>query len=85
MSDFGETLSPVARKQYTCEWCGWRIPIGEQHKQYKGVFDGEWQNWRMHNECFEEQQAEALQGEPEFMPGCGEPPQRIKELAVRRP
>ena len=80
MSDFGETISPVAAKDHRCEWCAGPIPKGEKHKQYKGIYDGEWQNWRMHDECYEAQQKEAIQGYCEFMPGDGEMHERVKRL-----
>lgn len=53
MSDFYNTTTPRARKDYRCEWCGDPIPTGEQHVHFVGVWEGEWQNWRMHNECHE--------------------------------
>lgn len=53
MSDFGRDTRPVARKDYRCEWCGQQIPKGEKHYHYVGVWEGDWQNWRMHSECFE--------------------------------
>jgi hypothetical protein len=83
MSNFGETFSPVARKQHRCEWCLGPIPEGEKHKQFRGMWDSEWQNWRMHNECYDEQQEEARHGECEFTPGCGEIPERLKQLASK--
>lgn len=86
MSDFGETFSPVAAKEHRCIWCYWRIPKGEKHKLYKGVYDGEWQNWRMHNECYEEQQDQARDGDTEFTPGCANPPERIRQIyEVKKP
>lgn len=54
MSDFGNHTTPKAAKDYRCEWCGEAIPKGEKHQHYVGVWDGEWQNWRMHDECYED-------------------------------
>lgn len=51
MSDFGNYSNPVAAKSHTCEWCYGIIAKGEKHVQFKGMFEGDWQNWRMHNEC----------------------------------
>lgn len=51
MSDFGIHKNPVAAKAHRCEWCGEPIFKGEQHYQYTGVWQGDWQNWRMHTEC----------------------------------
>lgn len=51
MSDFYNTTTPRGRKDYRCEWCGEPIPKGEKHYHYVGVWEGDWQNWRMHSEC----------------------------------
>ena len=52
MSEFGSYRYPVGRKDHRCEWCGEPIPMGEKHTQYVGMWENEFQNWRMHNECF---------------------------------
>lgn len=52
MSDFGEMHHPVARKDHRCEWCYTVIPKSEEHKQYRSIWEGNWQNWRMHDECY---------------------------------
>lgn len=54
MTDFGDTTWPVARKDHRCEWCGETIPKAEKHAHFVGKWDGEFQNWRMHNECYTE-------------------------------
>jgi len=84
VSNFGETFSPIAVKDHRCEWCFGPIPKGEKHKHFSGMWDDEWQNWRMHDECFDEQQKEALNGWPEFMPGEAEMPERVKQLVEER-
>lgn len=78
MSDFGEIKHPVARKSYRCEWCFAPIPKGEQHAHFAGVWEGDWQNWRMHSECHEA----ASEGEIQdgFTPGTGEIPPRVAAL-----
>jgi len=53
MSDFFNYTYPIARKEHRCEWCGEPIPKGEKHIHGSGVWEGDWQNWRMHNECHE--------------------------------
>ena len=80
MSDFGNTFSPIAAKHHQCEWCFGPIPKGEKHKHYQGMYGGEWQNWRMHDECWNDYSAS---GESEFMPGEGEAPERIKAMMQR--
>ncbi len=52
--DFGETIWPVAAKDHRCEWCGETITKGEKHAHYKGKWEGEFQDWRMHRECNED-------------------------------
>jgi hypothetical protein len=51
-TDFGGPTRPVAQKAYRCEWCGETIPVKERHVKYSGKWEGEFQNWRMHNECY---------------------------------
>ena len=53
MSDFFNYTNPKAAKDHRCEWCGEAIPKGEVHVQGSGMWEGDWQNWRMHNECYE--------------------------------
>lgn len=81
MGDFGNTFWPIAQKEHRCEWCYWPIQKGEKHALYKGMHEGDWQNWRMHEECLAEQQHLASIGEPDFSPGCADPPERIKNQA----
>ena len=54
MADFSNYTYPVARKNYRCEWCGQTIPKGEKHVHHKGVWESEFQDWRMHQECFDD-------------------------------
>ena len=51
MSEFGNATFPTARKEYRCEWCGETILKGEKHYKYAGMWEGDFQNWRMHDEC----------------------------------
>jgi hypothetical protein len=55
-SDFSVHNWPKAAKDHRCEWCGEPIPKGERHYQYTGIWQGEWQYWRMHEECREQSQ-----------------------------
>lgn len=50
-SDFSAPCYPVARKEHRCLWCGEKIAVGERHLNYRGVWGGDFQNWRMHSEC----------------------------------
>ena len=53
MSDFGETTFHIGYKDHRCEWCGEAIPKGEKFAHYKGRWESLWQNWRMHQECYD--------------------------------
>ena len=65
MTDFGETRWPEAGKEHRCEWCGETILCLEKHAHYVGKWDGEFQNWRMHRECYDDASDELEDG---FMP-----------------
>lgn len=75
MSDFGDGTWLKARKQHRCEWCYGLILKGETHYQYKGMYGGEWQNWRMHPECHADWDTPGEDNE--FMPGDHERPSRV--------
>lgn len=78
--DFGDTIFPIARKEHRCEYCYGPIPKGEKHSQFKGKWGGEWQNWRMHQECYDVYLGDdPIDG---FCPGDGEIPERVKSLLV---
>jgi len=83
MSEFNATSTPVARKQYRCEWCLGPIPKGEKHKHYVGKFDGDFQNWRMHNECYESADLNDSFDDG-FCAGDGEMPERVRILMKER-
>ena len=53
MSEFGIVSKPYGRKDYRCEWCGQKILRGEQHIHFVGRWEGEFQDWRMHPECYD--------------------------------
>ena len=73
---------PKARKQHHCIWCGGPIPIGEQYVQQTGFYEGAAYRNRFHKECRNTLAEQAIEtGEWEFMPGEGEMPPRIAELA----
>lgn len=44
---------PKARKKHTCQVCGAPILKGQTHHYQSGVYDGSWQNWRVHSDCAE--------------------------------
>lgn len=52
MTDFGETTFPTAAKDHRCIWCGETISKGMNHAHFAEKWDGEFQDWRMHRECY---------------------------------
>lgn len=44
---------PIARKQHKCQVCGCAIPKGTIHHYQSSVYDGSWQDWRVHSDCAE--------------------------------
>lgn len=56
--DFCTTTTPVARKNYTCDWCGESIETGTRHRNDAGKYDGDMVSQRLHLEC-----AEAIENE----------------------
>lgn len=71
-----DILHPVARKEYKCIYCGEKILKGEKHCKATGAWEGDLQDWRMHNECNEAHEKENRQG-------CGDG--GIDAYASRRP
>jgi hypothetical protein len=51
MSDFGEGRTVKAGKQHQCIWCYDPVVVGEYHHHYKGMWESDWQDWRMHLDC----------------------------------
>jgi len=41
-----------SRKAHTCILCYGDIPVGSSYTKYNGLYEGEWQNWKAHHECF---------------------------------
>ena len=82
MSDFGNWRYPIAQKDHTCEWCGEKIPKGEKHLYYTGVWENEWQNYRMHLECHDYGcQTETIQDG--FTPFENERPEKQIEVSAQ--
>jgi hypothetical protein len=72
--DFGEGRHIKGRTDHRCEACFGTIPKGVEHYHFKGQYGGDWQNWRMHEECFEKYDAD---GENEFFPGDSPMPEGV--------
>jgi len=71
MSDFGDGREIIPRKPHRCEWCFEQINAGEKCYHYKGMFEGDWQNWYMHPECERDCRISDPYGDG-FMPGDGQ-------------
>jgi hypothetical protein len=52
MATFGTMRMHKARKQHKCEWCGEPIEIGSPCEHFVGTWHNEFQDWRMHPECY---------------------------------
>jgi len=48
---FNNLTSPVARKEHRCVHCWTPIVVGERHKKYAGIWEGDFQDWRVHTDC----------------------------------
>jgi hypothetical protein len=48
---FDSFVYPIAQKEYRCEWCGEKILKGDLHAKYVGKWQGDFQFYRMHDEC----------------------------------
>ena len=78
MNDFGEGKWIKTRKESKCECCFGLIAKGENVFHYKGRYDGEWCDYKLHSECYD---GIAEYGEWEFMPGEGPVPDRLAATA----
>lgn len=74
MSVFNDPSRVISRKIRQCAWCYQRIPTGDQHIHFVGKWEGEFQDWRMHVECFGVYSIDW----GEFMPGENERPKAVE-------
>lgn len=66
---FNETRWPISLKDHRCEWCYEPIKAQEQHAHFIGVFQGDFQDWRMHKDCYADaDNSDSL--EDGFIPGA---------------
>jgi hypothetical protein len=57
MSNFGcEPKTVIARKAHRCLWCWGLIDKGGPCVSVNGMWQGDWQNWRMHIDCYDASQ-----------------------------
>lgn len=78
-NDFDNSKWVKARKPHQCEYCLYHIIIGETTRNVRGKYEGDMQNYYLHEECFEEITSEAYLngGMWEFGFGDGPPPERL--------
>lgn len=75
MSDFYRpSVVRKAAKSHRCTYCGERIAVGETYHEQTGVWDGKAFRNKFHVECFE---VLCEEGEGEFTPYSGDPPERL--------
>ena len=48
---FERNATPVARKIHKCYWCREPIVKNEKHYYQVGIYNGDWNDWRMHLDC----------------------------------
>ena len=53
MSDFGTYKDVKIRKEHSCIYCSRTIPIGSIARNYRGMWQGDWQNWYACGFCIE--------------------------------
>ena len=63
-----------ARKIYRCHWCDEDIEKDETHAHCRGHWNGDWQDWRMHSLCYDQNDEEISEG---FEPFINERPKSI--------
>ena len=76
MGDYFRPMTKLkARKQHRCECCYYPIATGEVHCMQTGYYEGDAFRNRFHVECWD---ALDEDGDWEFSPGSGEPPERLR-------
>lgn len=46
-----KTLTPIAKKEHRCMYCGCKIPIGEKYQRCTLTYDGDLYDWVCHTDC----------------------------------
>jgi hypothetical protein len=65
---FLDLSRPKARKRHRCVWCGEWIEVGETHVRAVGVYYGDFQSDRFHDEC-DKASRDFFRENEEFDPG----------------
>lgn len=51
--EYWQETERTARKQHSCCECHAPIPIGRRYAHVSGIFDDEWESYKLHKECME--------------------------------
>ena len=65
------------RKSRPCEWCGQVIEKGTEAYRGKGIFDGEFYDYREHPECADAMNDDPYMAQDGFTPHENERPERL--------
>jgi hypothetical protein len=75
---------PKARKTYNCEWCNQWILKGEKHHYRFYEFNGDKNEGRMHNECWDDMETRNNDDLSEgWMPGDWSRPTKARSVPER--
>lgn len=74
MMNFHRGSNVTLRKPRRCEWCGGAMDQGADAYRGRGVFDGDFYDYRMHPECAEDMNDTPYISEDGFMPYENERP-----------
>lgn len=80
LSQVTDEFSHTTRNKYRCEYCLRPIPEGERHCHFRSMWQGDWQNWSMHDECAAVYESASDYSEDGFTPGEGELPERVEKM-----
>lgn len=51
MPDILKELTPIARKEHICMYCGCKIAVGEKYQRDTLIYDGTIYDWVAHTDC----------------------------------
>lgn len=85
MSDFfNHPVERKCRKEKRCMYCGQMLKVGEIYTHQTGIYDGAWQDTKMHPECFEECFDDMVKfGDGEYTLYSGQRPERAAAIAAK--
>ena len=75
---FNDPVKRKCREEKRCMYCGQMIKVGEIYTHQTGIYDGAWQDTKMHPECFDDM---IDFGDGEYELYSGERPERAAAIA----